>query len=190
MIITIAGLPGSGKTSVAKLLAKRLNMGFHSVGDMRGRMAMERGLTIDELNALGTESNSDVTADEFQKKLAETEDDIIIEGRISWFFIPQSFKILMSVDPVEGARRIYEEKKSGKSDARQDERTYASVDETKSANETRLRSDTDRYRKLYGIENFVDPTNFDLVIDTTNATGPEENADRIIAVMRERGLLK
>jgi len=48
MIITISGLPGSGKTTVAKKLSKKLNYEFISVGDLKGQFAKEKGMTIDE----------------------------------------------------------------------------------------------------------------------------------------------
>jgi len=187
MIITIAGLPGAGKTSAARELAKRLGKRFFSIGDLRGQMAMERGITIDELNASGTDS--DVAADEFQKKLAATEDDIILEGRLSWYFVPRSFKVLMSVDPVEGARRIFSEKKV-KGSARADEHSYATIGETQAALAARMQSDRERYQQLYGIGDFVDPKNFDLVVDTTDSSGPQENAARVMIALRERGLIE
>src|SRR5512135_2381569 len=96
MIITITGTPGAGKTSVAKELAKRLGMKFYSVGAIRGQMAIDRGITIHELNAMGTES--DVIADQKQKELGASGENLIIEGRLSWFFIPDSFKVLVTVD--------------------------------------------------------------------------------------------
>ncbi len=40
MIITIAGMPGSGKTTVAKILADKLNLKRYSMGDLRGKMAL------------------------------------------------------------------------------------------------------------------------------------------------------
>jgi predicted cytidylate kinase len=186
MIITISGLPGAGKTSVAEELAKRLGMKRLSVGDIRAQMAIEKGITIDELNALGTES--DVLADQKQKEIAASTDNIIIEGRISWYLIPKSFKILVTVDPEVGARRIFEEKKldDGK---RSDERMYASAEDAKDSIKKRVASDRERLRKLYNIDDFTATDHFDLVIDTSRSSGPMENADRIVAAMKERGLI-
>ncbi|NCN22588.1 hypothetical protein GW934_03820, partial [Candidatus Falkowbacteria bacterium] len=45
--------------------------------------------------------------DEYQKKLGETEDNFIIEGRTSWYFIPNSLKIYLDVSLEEGAKRIF-----------------------------------------------------------------------------------
>ena len=39
MIITITGLPGSGKTSVAKHLAKHLHIKHYSMGDLFRKIA-------------------------------------------------------------------------------------------------------------------------------------------------------
>ena len=50
MIITISGKPGAGKTTVGKAVAARLGLEFYSMGDLRGKMASDRGLTIDELS--------------------------------------------------------------------------------------------------------------------------------------------
>ena len=38
---TITGTPGAGKTSVAKVLAKRLGIKFYSAGDILEKMAAE-----------------------------------------------------------------------------------------------------------------------------------------------------
>jgi len=50
MIITIGGEPGSGKSTVANIVAQKLGYKHYSTGDLRGEIAMRHGLTIDELN--------------------------------------------------------------------------------------------------------------------------------------------
>ena len=89
MIITINGTPGSGKSTVAKFLAKKLKLRHYSMCDLRRKMALEKGMTIDELNKIGEkEAWTDKDADNCQKKLGKKEDNFIIDGRLSWFFIP------------------------------------------------------------------------------------------------------
>jgi predicted cytidylate kinase len=186
MIITIAGLPGAGKTSVAKELAKRLGFSYISVGEIRGQMAIDRGITIDELNNMGTDS--DVTADSKQIAMAKSKDNAILEGRISWHLIPDSFKILITVDPKEGARRIFAEQQADPK-VRADERRYESAEDAERYLAERVKNDCSRMYDLYGVENFVEPAHFDFVLDTTPSSGPEQNADRIIEEMKKRGLL-
>ena len=69
MILTIAGDPGSGKTTVAKKVAAQLGYNRYSGGDMRSTVAQERGMTIDELNDLGMKE--DWTDKETDKKVEE-----------------------------------------------------------------------------------------------------------------------
>ena len=60
MIITIAGAPGAGKTSLAKELAKRLGMKFYSAGDILEKIAREKNETIDELLSGDDEADHEV----------------------------------------------------------------------------------------------------------------------------------
>jgi len=172
MIITISGMPGSGKTTVAKLLAKKLRLKFYSIGDLRGRMAMEHGLTIDQLNEIGMrEEWTDREADEYQKKLAEKEKDFVIESRLGFYFIPQSLKIFLDVDITTAAQRIFKV-------SRPDEKKRKSVKETLESIKKRTESDRMRYKKYYNVD-FTDRSQYDIVIDTTNLT-VEQVADKII----------
>lgn len=168
MIITISGLPGSGKSTVGKIIAEKLGFRYLSMGDIRGQMAMEKGLTIDELNTIGEKEDwTDKLADDYQKKLAETEDNLVMEGRLSFHFMPNSFKIFISVDPDEAANRILQNKHE-----RLDEKAVETPEEAREALLKRLESDKKRYLKYYGID-YTDPTHYDFVIDSTKASVEE-----------------
>ena len=178
MIISITGGPGTGKTSVGKLLAKRLGFPFYSVGDLRGKMALERGITIDELNARGeTDASTDTVADDYQRELGQKEDNFVIEGRLSWHFIPHSFKVLLTCNVDEAARRIFEASKANPDD-RPDEPSYASVEDVKKAITDRVESDIRRYKKYYGIE-YRDPAHYDFVLETAPIKGVEAVTDLV-----------
>lgn len=165
MIITFSGTKGAGKSTVADIVAEKLGYKRYSMGDLRGKMAQERGMTIDEWNAHGEQNEeTDVPVDEYQRKLGETEDNFVIDGRVSWHFIPHSFKVFLQVDPEEGARRIFEHAKAG---GRKDEKKYSSLEEVQEAGEVMKKSDSARYMKYYGVD-ITDESHYDLVIDTTN----------------------
>ena len=50
MIITISGTPGSGKSTVAKMIATKLGFKHYSTGDFMRQMAKERGISLEELS--------------------------------------------------------------------------------------------------------------------------------------------
>ena len=177
MIITISGLPGSGKSTVGKMLAKRLGFKFYSIGDLRGKWAVERGISINELNELGEREDwTDKKADDYQKGLGEREDGFVIDGRLSFHFIPESFKVFLTVKMSEGARRILD-------DDRPDEKGSSAEGLEHSLGE-RIESDDKRYRKLYGVD-FRDEHNYDLVIDTTSLT-PQRVVDEMFRAAKRK----
>ena len=49
MVITISGEPGAGKSTTAKLLAKKLSCKHYSTGDFMRDMAEERKISLLEL---------------------------------------------------------------------------------------------------------------------------------------------
>ena len=120
MIITISGMPGSGKSTIAKILAQKLGYKHYSIGDLRGKMALDRHLTIDELNELGKrEGWTDREPDEYQKKLGHEEDNFVIDSRLGFYFIPHSFKLFLTVDPEVAAERIFPNQRPTKNPAKQ-----------------------------------------------------------------------
>jgi len=181
VIITISGMPGSGKTTIGKLLAEKLGYKFYSMGDLRGRMAMEKGLTIDELNELGMKEEwTDRDVDEFQKQLGEKEDNFVIEGRLSFYFIPHSIKIFLDVDLETAAKRIFK-------DQRPDEKKVNSIKEVLEIIKKRIENDKKRYQKYYGIKNFMDKRHYDLVINTTKLS-KEEVIEKVLNFLKKKGI--
>jgi len=163
MIITISGKPGAGKTSLGKKLAKKLNYNFVSVGDLQGKVAQTKGLTIGELMALAKkEKKIHKEMDEKIKKLGETKNNFIIEGWIAFNFIPNSKKIFLDVNEDVGTKRIFADQNT-----RPDEDKGTTLEELKSKLKKRIQ-DTDKgFFKHYGVK-FLDKTNYDIVLNTTN----------------------
>jgi predicted cytidylate kinase len=184
MIITLSGLPGAGKSTLKNDLAEHFHLKKYSVGDLRGKMAEARGLTIDEFNKLGeTEAFTDKDADEYQKKLGETEDNFVIDGRLSWYFIPKSIKIFLNVEPRKAAERIFADRKIN--DKRSDEPNYQTVEEAETAIKDRLLSDQARYKKWYGID-FLDLSHYDLVLETTPMSA-QDALQAVLDFLKSRG---
>jgi len=178
----MSGTPGSGKNTIADMLAKKLKLKRYSMGDLRGKMALERGITLDELNKLGEkEEFTDKEIDDYQKKLGEKEDNFIIDGRLSFYFIPQSIKIYLDVNPTEGARRIFI------APPRKDEQKYNNLNDVIKANQERIESDKKRYRKYYNLDSY-DKKHYDFVVDTTKLR-TQEITNKILKFLKEKGYI-
>lgn len=166
--ITIGGLSGTGKGTVAKMLAEKLGFTYMSVGNFVRESIKERGIDILQYNE---EKNINPEAEE--KKLDDRTKDyglnnnnFVFEGHISAFFIPDAFKILLICDEKSRIERI-------------SQRQNMDYEDSKNETLSRERLQIENYKKVYGIDNHIDPKHYDLVIDTTNIL-PEEIVEKII----------
>ncbi|MFH1276030.1 MAG: (d)CMP kinase [Candidatus Woesearchaeota archaeon] len=174
MIITISGTAGSGKSTVGKLLAKKLGYKHYSMGDLQRQIAQQRNITLVELQKLEEKDPSiDQDLDQMQVKLGEKEDNFVIDGRLSFHFIPNSLKIFLDSDLEIRAKRIFTDKISDRSTEKN-----ISLEDTKQKMKEREDSEIKRYKKYYNL-NPYDKTNYDLICDASEMT-IEENANVII----------
>lgn len=174
-MITISGKPGAGKTTVGRMLAQELGYNFYSIGEFRGEMAQKLGFTIDQLNKLGEkEFWTDKKADEFQKKIAQTEKNFVMDGWIAFHFIPESFKIFIDVNSDIAAHRIF-------IDQRPDEEYLNSEKAVKKQILDRLEKTRQRFLKYYQVD-FINKDYYDLIIDSTKIS-PEEVVSKIIKAL-------
>lgn len=167
MIISIGGAHGSGKSTIAKMLAEKLNWPRYYMGGIRRETAQKRGMTLAEYNKLGEEDPlTDLEIDNYQKKLGETQDNFIIEGRTSWYFIPHSFKIYLDVNKNIGAGRVFSHLKE-KDSNRNEDNNLNTIEDVKKSMAKRLESDKKRYKKYFNIDVY-DKKNYDFYLDTSN----------------------
>lgn len=159
MIITVSGFNGAGKSSTAKTLAKELGWEYYGMGLLMRADAQERDMSMEEHDRfVANNPKMDRLLDERVKKLGEL-DNIIVDGRAAWHFIPHSKKVFFDADERVRAKRAA-------SKARGSEE-YASVEEAVEHLSSRVEVLRARLENLYGIDVY-DPKNFDLVVDTTN----------------------
>lgn len=182
MIITISGTPGSGKSTVAELLAKKLKAERIYVGGIRRELAREKGMTLQKLNEYAaTHPETDVDVDHMAAaKARELEKKgviVIVEGRTQFHFLPESIKIYMKVHPEEGARRIWKDLQNKTMQEKRNEGNIPSFEAMKKRIYEREEEDAARYKKYYDIDH-RDESQYDFVIDTTGIT-PEQAARKI-----------
>jgi cytidylate kinase len=181
MIITISGTPGSGKSTVAKILAKKLNLKHYSTGDFMREIAKKRNLSLEELGKIAEGDRSiDIALDKRQIELGKKEDNFVIDGRLSFYFIPDSIKIFLDADLKTRAQRIWQDIKI--KNLRKEERAET-LKEIITEIKTRENSEKTRYQKYYKL-NPQEKENYDFFVDTSKTTA-EEAADKIVKFVKK-----
>jgi cytidylate kinase len=169
-IITIAGKPGSGKSTAAKGVANTLNFDHFSSGGLFREISKEQGMDVLQAN-LNAENNKniDYLVDEKLRELGEAKDALVIDSRMAWHWMPYSFRVFLDLDVSVAAGRIIHEKDTERTSG---ENIPNSQQEYANELEERLESETRRYKGIYNV-NPYDKANYDLVVDTNINSIPE-----------------
>lgn len=159
---------GSGKSHVAGKLASVLGYKEFNVGQLFRKMAEKEGLTIDEFySRLKNNPAVERAVDEEQKKFLRENDNVVVQGRIAWYFAKESpfavFNVFLSVNPETMAMRTSIRPEYN-------DRTLGEIINLAAAREEEER---ERYKNLYCIENHLDPLHYHFVVDTTDMS-PDE----------------
>lgn len=164
-IITISGKPGSGKSSTADKVAEMLGYTRHSSGDMVRQLLTQYGLTLSEYNERAQNEHAlDTHVDDTLRAL-RTKSDIVVDSRLGFYWIPESFKVYLDLDMEVATVRIYKDAVSNQSRSKTGEGT-ASLAEVSHQVKERMEAERFRFRTLYHVDPY-DTTHFDLVIDTS-----------------------
>jgi cytidylate kinase len=178
-IITIAGKLGSGKSSTAKRVSELLNYTHYSTGDFMRTIADKRGVSLLELNKIAeTDMSVDKELDDRNKEIGNM-DNIVLDSRLGFYFISDSFKIFLDLDPIVASQRILEDKKNNPNRQKEDTNNFDNVENIFNSIQERLFLEKKRYKELYGIEDHTSPSNFNLVINTEDIP-LEEVSQKII----------
>ena len=175
MLISITGRLGSGKSTVCNILKERYGFEIYSTGTINREFARRLGITTLELNKrLNDDPSLDHEIDGTVTKLSEErkDDKLIFDSRMAWHFAKDTFKIFLTIDPMEAARRVMLNQRGA-------EEHYETVEEACEKLVERSRVERDRFVDIYGVD-YYDYNNFDIVVDTTSRT-PEE----VIAIIME-----
>lgn len=165
MIITITGKPCSGKGTVAKEFCKNYNFEYVCTGDMfrehAKRLGYDNILTFQEEDPRVKEIDNIVDSSMEQLGKTRINDNIVIDSRLAWHFIPNSFKVFIDVDRTVAAQRLI-------GADRETEKTTSLEDAIKKL-DSRWQVENDRYMELYQTNN-LDSSNYDYVIDSSKLT--------------------
>ena len=171
-LITITGQLGSGKSTVAKMLATKLGWVYYSTGMAQRVIAQSRGITTIQLNRLAiTDPSIDHEIDSVFKNPPWGKKPCVVDSRLAWHFLPKSLKVCLRVDTMTAAQRVLAEK------GRISE-SYSNVQEAESYLKKRMELEQAHFMKNYHLD-ITDLHQFDLVIDTTCLT-PDMVCEKII----------
>lgn len=161
-LITIAGSLGSGKSSTAKAVARALGYRHFSSGDLFRKMAAERGESVEAINiSAEVKKDIDYAVDHLMQDMNKTEEKLVIDSRMAWHWMPDSFKVFLALDVDSAAQRIFHDVQHR---GRVSEEA-TSIKDVRASIDRRFESEQKRYLSLYGVDP-TDAKNFDLVINT------------------------
>ncbi|MDR1544151.1 MAG: (d)CMP kinase [Prevotellaceae bacterium] len=176
-IISLTGDLGSGKSTVSAILCKTLDYKYVYTGQIQRKIADRYNMSVNELNIYAeTHPEIDNEIDTLVKNLQQSE-NLVVDSRLAWHFIPTSFKVFLQASIEVSAQRIFGDKK------RKNE-NYESHQEAMKNIIARKESEVRRYQALYGVD-CLDLSNYDLIVDTSNLT-PQQVADKILYGFEQR----
>ena len=172
-IISLAGDLASGKGETSKILIEKLGYGIYRNGQYFRELAKKMNMSVTEFN-IYVEKHPEIDRDieNSAAEYAKNNDNFIIDARLGWYAVPESFKVYLTVDIDVAAKRAFYD-----ADRKETEK-FETIEEQKEDMIKRYKLENERYYKLYNVRK-DDMSNYDLVVDTTNIT-PEQVADKIV----------
>ena len=168
MLISITGRLGSGKSTVCGIIKEKYGFEIFSTGAIQREFARRKGISTLELNKRMKENPElDDEIDGLVTKISKERrgDKLIFDSRMAWHFAENTFKIFLTIDPMEAATRVFYNRSSA-------EENYTDVNDACEKLVERSAVERKRFIEIYGAD-YYDFKNYNLVVDTTNKT-PDE----------------
>lgn len=168
MVVTISGLPGSGTTTLSRLVASDLGLVHINAGEVFRSMAAEAGMTVTEFGRY-VESHPEVDT-ELDRRMGElaARGSCLLEARLAgWVTRNEGVDALrVWVECDDRARAVRLAGREGKT-----------IEEAVADNAEREASERSRYLAFYGID-LADLGIYDLVLDS-GSTSPDDLAEQV-----------
>ena len=160
VVVAMSGLHGTGKSTLARALARKFKLRYICAGAVFRQLARERGMTLDGFSRY-VERHPAIDR-QIDKRTADAakEGDVLIDARLAgWMAKRADVKILLTAPLEIRVRRM----------AKRDRRSYREVLEETLKRE---RSEARRFKRLYGID-VNDHSPFDLTLNTAHLSARE-----------------
>ena len=171
--ITISGTPGSGKSTVAMLLEKKLGIKYVYSGMIFRQLAEKHHMSLEDFGKY-CEKNPDIDKelDDQQLKILQ-KGNVILEGRLAGWLAYRNnisaLKVMIDADINTRAERIVKREKGD-------------IKTRKKEIIKREKSEALRYKKYYDID-LKDYSIYDLVVDSASKT-PDQIVDLIVKKLK------
>jgi cytidylate kinase len=174
LLITISGLPGSGTTTVSRLVAAALHLDRVPGGEVFRQLAAESGMTLAEFG-LHAQDHPDIDRElDARLEARAREGSCVIESRLAGWLATNAgllaVRVWVDCEDQVRATRVAERDGTTVEQAREDNAERAAVEHA-------------RYVQAYGID-LDDKRPYDLLLDSTS-TSAADLAEQVIAAAAE-----
>jgi predicted cytidylate kinase len=165
--ITLSGSVGSGKSTIGKLLSENLGVEFISVGNLSRNKAELMGMDIDQFQIyLKKHPEMDKEMDDYIAEEMSRKDNFILDYRLGFHFIKDSFNVLLKVSPELALKRISSRLSTNEF---YDGLTFEEKIVKLTGRNINMQT---RFLELYGVD-FLNEKNYNLVLETDEYEPPE-----------------
>jgi cytidylate kinase len=154
IVLVVGGLHGTGKSTCAKMLARKLHLNYMSAGEIFRAMAREKGMSIEDFSGYAERHHEVDKEVDTKVVLASRKGNVVIEGQIAAGLVerPDFTVFLTAPEQVRIKRLSFRDRRSS--------------DEVLRETKIREESERKRYKEAYGID-VQDFSRYNLVIDTS-----------------------
>ena len=98
-IISLTGDLASGKGETSRVLIEKLGYGIYRNGQYFRKLAKDMNMSVTEFNIYVEEHPEiDRQIENSAAEYAKNNDNFIIDARLGWYAVPESFKVYLKVD--------------------------------------------------------------------------------------------
>lgn len=171
-VISITGDLASGQSTVSKMLAEDLNFELYRNGKYFRKLAIEKGMSVTEFGEyVAKHPEIDRQIEKSATEYVLTHKNIVIDAKMGFYAVPDSFKVYLKVDIDIAAARAFADPNRKRSE------NLPTLELQKADMIKRTKNDIKRYENLYGVRK-DDMSHYDFVLDTGSLT-PEQVLQKI-----------
>ena len=171
-VISITGDLASGQSTVSKMLAEDLGFYLYRNGEYFRNLAVENGMSVTEFGEyVEKHPEIDMQIEKSATEYVKNHDNIVIDAKLGFYAVPESFKVYLKVDIDIAAKRAFADPDRKRSE------NLPTLEAQKADMIRRTKNNLERYYNLYNVRR-DDMSNYDFILDTSNLT-PEEVLEKI-----------